>query len=472
MNSENLTDLDELIQTVREKTSRSYISEAVIAYRSGAYRSAIVSTWIALTFDIILKLREISNKGDGQARNIIQDLEKYQTSKNWKKLWEIENYLLDDAYKKFEFINDSEYEFLKRLKKDRNRCAHPDYIFKDVLFQPTPELVRMHIVHAIKFLLMHQPVQGRYAIEGILQDIKRASFPSNFERAYSTLCEDYFDYAKDILIKDLIKVLLNKLLKMDDKEFLGKELNILNTLKSIAKRHETIYKDIMKEKLDEKARNLGDDQLISIFRLISQDGRCWSWLDTNVKNRLEESLKQFLEKMKSHDETIPGILVNNEIFGVVSIKALKDIIEELFNLLDPRNQEIVISRCALPPNRTFIDKAVELYNESKSIEDSENIGKNVILHIGPYFSPNNIKKMLKIAIDNYFIFDASNTPLILERLFEDNKEKLEKTKEYWQIYINALSFAYERLPKKENLAESKYKELIDKLAFFEINIQN
>jgi len=204
MNSENLTDLDELIQTVREKTSRSYISEAVIAYRSGAYRSAIVSTWIALTFDIILKLREISNKGDGQARNIIQDLEKYQTSKNWKKLWEIENYLLDDAYKKFEFINDSEYEFLKRLKKDRNRCAHPDYIFKDVLFQPTPELVRMHIVHAIKFLLMHQPVQGRYAIEGILQDIKRASFPSNFERAYSTLCEDYFDYAKDILIKEAV----------------------------------------------------------------------------------------------------------------------------------------------------------------------------------------------------------------------------------------------------------------------------
>jgi hypothetical protein len=50
MNSVKLTDLDELILNVRDKTSRSYISEAVNAYRGSAYRAAIVATWIAVSY--------------------------------------------------------------------------------------------------------------------------------------------------------------------------------------------------------------------------------------------------------------------------------------------------------------------------------------------------------------------------------------------------------------------------------------
>ncbi|MDZ8025517.1 MAG: hypothetical protein RMY36_008055 [Nostoc sp. SerVER01] len=44
MNSLRLTDLDELVLTVRDKASGSYILEAVNAYRGGAYRAAIVAT--------------------------------------------------------------------------------------------------------------------------------------------------------------------------------------------------------------------------------------------------------------------------------------------------------------------------------------------------------------------------------------------------------------------------------------------
>ena len=53
MNHIRLTDLDELALSVREIKAKSYITEAIDAYRGGAYRAAIVSTWIAVTFDII-----------------------------------------------------------------------------------------------------------------------------------------------------------------------------------------------------------------------------------------------------------------------------------------------------------------------------------------------------------------------------------------------------------------------------------
>lgn len=55
-----LQDLDELVLECRDERARAYIREAVICCKSGAYRSAIVSTWIALAFDIVDKMHELS----------------------------------------------------------------------------------------------------------------------------------------------------------------------------------------------------------------------------------------------------------------------------------------------------------------------------------------------------------------------------------------------------------------------------
>src|SRR5258708_36269993 len=59
----HLVDLDELVQSVRDLNSREYITEAIAAYRSRAYRSAIMGTWIAVTYDIISKIRELAVDG-------------------------------------------------------------------------------------------------------------------------------------------------------------------------------------------------------------------------------------------------------------------------------------------------------------------------------------------------------------------------------------------------------------------------
>ncbi|WP_297576919.1 hypothetical protein [uncultured Deefgea sp.] len=70
-----LEDLDELILRCRDKKTRQYIAEAVASYKVGAFRSAIIATWIAVCFDVIEKLRDLALSGDKEAERQIHELE-------------------------------------------------------------------------------------------------------------------------------------------------------------------------------------------------------------------------------------------------------------------------------------------------------------------------------------------------------------------------------------------------------------
>ena len=61
---QGITDIDTLALAVRDRESRRLIAEAITAYRGGALRSAIMSTWIAVSFDIISKARELAAQGE------------------------------------------------------------------------------------------------------------------------------------------------------------------------------------------------------------------------------------------------------------------------------------------------------------------------------------------------------------------------------------------------------------------------
>src|SRR5215208_5936077 len=111
----HLADLDELVLTVRDLNSREYISEAIAAYRSRAYRSAIMGTWVAVAYDIISKVRELSVQGDASGSSFIANLDAAITQNVTNpvqavpKLQRIESGLLGDALTVFEFITPQEH---------------------------------------------------------------------------------------------------------------------------------------------------------------------------------------------------------------------------------------------------------------------------------------------------------------------------------------------------------------------------
>ena len=114
-NRNSLADLDELVLLCRDERARSYISEAASCYRGGAYKAAIVSAWIAVCYDVIDKLRELSLSGDKAAEKIVEAMDRARANNDMANILKFEKTLLEVARDRFELISHLEHLDLDRL---------------------------------------------------------------------------------------------------------------------------------------------------------------------------------------------------------------------------------------------------------------------------------------------------------------------------------------------------------------------
>lgn len=189
-----LADLDELVIRCRDTQSREIIAEAIASYHTGAYRAAIITTWLAVYFDIASKFRSLAIGGNLRAQTWVEALERHSARYNPEQpdtaspLLKIERSILNDAASSdFELISSVELSDLKRLRTDRNRCAHPSMQNAEERFQPTAELARTHIRNAIVFVLSRPPIQGRLAVERFLSICSDPGFPLETDEALQVL---------------------------------------------------------------------------------------------------------------------------------------------------------------------------------------------------------------------------------------------------------------------------------------------
>lgn len=75
-------DLDILLTRIRHPKSKVYFLDAVKAYKAGALRSSLSSTWVAVVYDLIMKYRELDALGDGAAREFIRSWDTSTASGN------------------------------------------------------------------------------------------------------------------------------------------------------------------------------------------------------------------------------------------------------------------------------------------------------------------------------------------------------------------------------------------------------
>jgi hypothetical protein len=228
-----LTDLDELVLTVRNNNAKEYINEAVHAYRSGLNRAAVILTWTAVAYDLISKYRELADSGESAAGQFVVKLDQAISSNNVPQLQSIENSLLDLARDPFEIVMGSEEDALERLKSDRNLCAHPAFISESILFEPLPEQVRAHIVLAARSILQQAPVQGKAALTRLKADLLQPSFPQSQEQVKVFLSKRYLTRLKRSLIPNLVAVLAKEILLQRDAELATVPENVAAALSAV-----------------------------------------------------------------------------------------------------------------------------------------------------------------------------------------------------------------------------------------------
>ncbi|WLQ53679.1 hypothetical protein P8A21_39710 (plasmid) [Streptomyces poriferorum] len=173
-----MLNLEERIARVWHQEVRPLVADAYRCHSTGTPRAAIVSTWTAVCADIIHKLYQLAEDGDGTAAEVVKRIEAARSKADAeavKTMQQVESKLLENALD-LELIDFIEHRQLERLKQDRHLCAHPSLRPLGDVFAPSVEYARAHLVAALDALLVHPPTQGRKAFDRYKAHVGDPSF--------------------------------------------------------------------------------------------------------------------------------------------------------------------------------------------------------------------------------------------------------------------------------------------------------
>ena len=418
-----LSNVDVLALSVRDPQSRQLICEAIAAYRGGAFRPALVSTWIAVAYDIISKARELAGQGDAAARAFVRELDNAITESDTRKLQIIEHELLTKADSDLQLLAPHEFDALVRLREDRHRCAHPAFVAQDELYRPSPELVRTHIVHALQHVLVHAPLQGRSAIDRFATDILSPSFPVAADEIGVFVRDRYLDRAKEVLVRNLLKAIFSAPFGAERTKYASKNRIMAKVLREIARAKREIYDSVMPGYVAKKMEGVDDTVLLYVCPFIENDPRIWDWIMESDRMRIKRLVETAdLEMLK-----------RSAAFDALTIDPLSEVILERFEGFDRSAQ---ISIIAEHPRREFVDLGLEIYAQAGSFDAAGRLGQSVVLPLVQWFGPAEVRAMLKTVAGNPQIWYASDTPNILEDVFDRTTPLLSDTRSCWKKFVD------------------------------------
>jgi hypothetical protein len=377
-----LEDLDELTLRCRDEKARLYITEAVSSYRAGAFRSAIVAAWIAVCFDVIEKFRELALAGDKEAEKQVQDLDATRRSGDISRALKFEKELLELARDKFELISPLEFIDLERLKDDRNRCAHPSLTSDDQAYTPSAELARLHIHSAITHLLQHPPVQGKYALDRLLQEIESDYFPSDPTEASVFFASGPLRRPRESLVGNLTIVLAKTLLKA--KPEWKRRMRLSAALRAIEQLHPVQYARSVSNRLAPIFRSIEDSDLLSAINFLKGVPDTWQYLDADVRQRLQNYVLALpLQDLDEVDFLLRYLPLQQQAQRRIKLATRKELIQTLFF-------ELPMEVC---------DRYVAIYLASGSFDEANDCARNIAVQAGE-FSADHVRKILSNAASN------------------------------------------------------------------------
>lgn len=417
-----LSDLDELVLKCRDQKAKSYIREAVACYKAGAFRSAIVSTWIAVSFDILDKLKELSLAGDKEAERQIESFDKARRIGDVANSLKFEREILVVCRDKLELISHVEFIDLNRLQEDRNRCAHPSMASDGEVFNPSAELARMHIRSAVEHLLQYPPAQGKYALDSLTSEVESEYFPTDVKKAVVAFESSPLNKARDSLIRNFTIALLKKLIN-DAKDY--KEIYRISTaLNAIEVIHRKLYRKILTEKLSSIVRSLAVEKLDRVIPLIRHVEDSWSYLEADIR-----------QKIQTYVENLPKEEIENiDIF--LSIQGLKSFAEK--RLKKATRTELDEAIFFVIPLQVS-DRIIELYSESRNFDQANNFASTVIRYATDY-SKEQIQKIISVCGDNDQIKHSFDVGSVINSI-RKNKNANDDEIDGWLVEADLKRFA-------------------------------
>ncbi|MGX1179944.1 hypothetical protein D3C76_287580 [compost metagenome] len=401
-----LNDLDELILSCEDPRSRQYIEEAVKCYKAGAYRSSVVACWIAVAFDLVDKIRELSATGDKQAQNEIARFEAIQKAHNLPGALAFEKELPLMAKDKFELISHIEYLDISRLVEDRNRCAHPSHVTDNEVFFASAELARLHIVNSVKSILSKPASQGKAALDRVLSDIDSKFFPSNLEDVVTLFGSGPLKRPRGALYNNLLVVLLKTTFGWTDHAKFSKCVLALTAIKVM---HPNLWDQFFPTTANKIIENVrAEDELcqgvISIARLAKLG--LWNAMPNPEKMRILTFIKNAPSKLFS----------DLDWFYIVD-KLPIELIEAANTRIKaaPFDELSKADWFAIPP--VLIDRLITIYASASNFNQANTYGR-YLRHVMQECSPSykQANEIIRISSSNDQLRNSNELPSVLRQL--------------------------------------------------------
>ena len=433
---EGLSDLDELVLTCRSAAAREYIAEAVASYKGGAYRSAIVATWIAVLFDFLQKLRELEMTGDTNARTKLELFEKAREANDIKRLLEFERNVIDYAQKDFELLSAVEALDLQRLLEDRNRCAHPSMSSSLEPYQPTAELARNHIKNAVNHLFRHPPVQGKSAFDGIVADIKSEYFPIESAKAIEFFKTGPLARARRPLVRNLVLALSKELLHQGWKS--AERRRRFAALSAVLSMYSEVGEIILKDSLPGIVAKVSDETFYRVIFYAASIEQAWDFIGTAAKIKAVNYVREV-----SDEEDL-----NKFLPYAIRVPALREIARtRLVDASVKTLSKVIIAS----PLTEYIDLTLTRFENASSFRQAEALCELLVLPLAPVLGEKDINRIANAFLKNGQITYAVGIPDLLLQLFKQTEPLANKAKSSWKSIFAKMEAEKDSFSKGEAL---------------------
>ena len=456
-----LADLEVLLNSIPDENIRAYAAEAISSYSAGAYRAAIVSTWIAVIFDLYQKIRYLDEQyGDLAAKKCAEEIDENRSRSDKKQVAAWEREVLKNAYEKVKMINETEYEHLDRIQKDRHKCAHPVLDQDGFLFQPSPELARTHIRTAIEILLSQPTVIGKAAVDAFERDVEKKNYPDEEERIIRGLAGRHLPMSAKYR-SNLIKFCFKKIIRLepDEESIIRKYIYIF---KHLAEEYRHDFESIEKQFFTKEIENMREERYSHFSGLLYLKGELWdavsphaqeifrSYIDNEdaiylkiftlhlFENVREEILKKYAESCKKQ-----GVYARNLISNLTSFDRKERISKRNPEFIKGIVDQTIKAFCSNLPNSKI---ATSLLNSASILMDSEDIKR--LLESLNKLEPEDDQIFSHSLMENIFIRTIDAFP----ETIHDWKSFYEAKKEVW-INMEKLGEMIDKYPNHGSVIE-------------------
>ncbi|HFI2199225.1 TPA: hypothetical protein ACGPQK_004455 [Pseudomonas aeruginosa] len=392
-------DLDILLTRIRHPQSKVYFLDAVKAYKAGALRGALTSTWVALVYDLIAKYRELSALGDAAATAFLQSWDNATVAGDITRLLQLEGGILEDATANTQVVNRIARKHLDRLREDRHLCAHPAFSAEADLFEPSPELVRLHLVNAVDLVLSQEPLQGKAIFDLYDVDVQSPGFPTRHERILDYVEQRYLARVRTQNIRNFGTVLAKSLLKGVPAQWEPLHRKIVSSLVSVRDRAGHAWTDLSAA-IVHLIDNLEPPNRPRAIAFIASFPNFWPQLQEPTRIALQATVENADLTAVTDYRILAGVTVPQ--FRA----ALLDLIARL-------TRQQLADAIAFQPLTDLWPQAVEIYQESGSWRGSEANFSDLITPFTGRLNSQQLDQVLDAIIDNGQNWDAAETDTLL-----------------------------------------------------------